>query len=70
MVTLYFQIPQVSSSPGPADGSFNAEGSFVVAAKHACKKVFGWFSNWRSPRKSYSPTMAAAKSFRYITCIT
>ena len=64
---------QVSSSPNPADGSFNAEGSFVVAAKHAYKKVFGWFSTfnvWRSPRKSYSPTMAAAKSFRYITCIT
>ena len=57
-------IAQVPSSPGSADGSFNASGSFIVAAKHAVKKVFGLFSLWRSPKKSYSPTMAA-KSVRY-----
>ena len=66
---IYLADRQVSSPGSDLDGSFNADGSFVVAAEHACKKVykkvFGWFSNvWRSPRKSYSPTMAAAKSAR------
>ena len=50
-------------SPGSADGSFNANGSVIVSGKHAIKKVLGFFTTWwRTPRKSYSPTMAAAKS--------
>ena len=58
-------------SPGSADGSFNASGSVIVSGKHAIKKVFGFFTTWwrRSPRKSYSPTMAAAKSVRYSSLI-
>ena len=58
-------ISRSHSAPSPADGSFNSSGSVVVAAKHALRKVSSWFSSvWRSPRKSYSPGMAAAKADR------